>query len=85
MAADSWEKAADKMENASYYQLVMGGAILLDKARLLAGESTENIAVLHHHELVAVDGLAAALGQALLDSNKSPTSGAKKSNDTEAL
>jgi len=35
----------EKMDAASYYQLVTGSAIMFDKMRLLNGESTEN----HHH------------------------------------
>lgn len=65
MAADSWVKAAEKIDKASYYQLVMGGAIMLDKARLLAGESTENVAHLHRHEVAGLDDLAVKLADVL--------------------
>ena len=34
----------EKMEKASYWDLVRGGATMIDKARLLGGESTENVA-----------------------------------------
>ena len=43
MAIDSWTDAYAKKDKASYYQLVVGGSILLDKARLLAGEPTQII------------------------------------------
>ncbi len=36
----------DKIEKASTLQLVTAGSILIDKARLLRGESTENVAVM---------------------------------------
>lgn len=36
----------EKLEKASYYQLVMGSAVMTDKARLLSGESTENYSVM---------------------------------------
>ena len=35
----------DKIDKASTYQLVMASAVMLDKHRLLAGESTSNIAL----------------------------------------
>ena len=44
-AARSFSKAMteDKMNSASHLQLVTAGGIMLDKARLLDGESTDNI------------------------------------------
>lgn len=39
----------EKMEKASTLQLITAGSILIDKARLLAGESTENISVRVKH------------------------------------
>lgn len=39
----------EKIEKASTLQLVTAGSILVDKARLLAGESTENISVRVKH------------------------------------
>jgi biotin operon repressor len=73
-AAQSWAKAAEKMDSASYYQLVMGGAILIDKARLLAGESTANVEVHTKLEVTGLDNLCSALSQVLLESSTvSPT------------
>ena len=56
----------DKLAKASTYQLVIASSIAIDKARLLAGESTENVAHLHLHEIPALDRLAEKLGQTLL-------------------
>jgi predicted transcriptional regulator len=61
----------DKLIKASYYQLVIGSSIALDKARLLAGESTENVIVVHRHEASVLDRLAERLGQRLLANNVS--------------
>jgi transcriptional regulator with XRE-family HTH domain len=70
-AAQSWAKAAEKMDSASYYQLVMGGAILIDKARLLAGESTANVEVHSKVEIAGLDQLCSALSQVLLETTVS--------------
>ena len=45
MAAEALIKAYGKMDQASFYQLVYGAAIMTDKARLMAGESTQNVEV----------------------------------------
>jgi transposase len=37
MAAEALKKACGKMDQASFYQLVYGAAIMTDQARLLAG------------------------------------------------
>ena len=52
-----------KLKKASHYQLVMSAAIATDKARLLGGESTENVEVHHHAEEIerAADLIAASL------------------------
>ena len=65
LVAQSWADAAKKRKKASYYQLVVGGSILLDKARLLAGESTENVAHLHHHEVAGLDQVLGRIAEAL--------------------
>ena len=70
-AAQSWAKAAEKMDQASYYQLVTGGAILIDKARLLAGESTANVEIHHKHEVTGLDNLCSALSQVLIERQQS--------------
>jgi hypothetical protein len=62
MAADSFVKAESKMSDASYYQLVVGGSILLDKARLLAGEPTQITEVVNTGNL---ELLAAKLSEAV--------------------
>jgi predicted transcriptional regulator len=66
LAAKAFSHAESVMEKASFYQAVVGGSILIDKARLLAGESTENVAVLVRHEAEGLDALASVLGQTLL-------------------
>jgi hypothetical protein len=50
--------------------LVMGGAILIDKARLLAGESTQNVEVHTKLEVTGLDNLCSALSQVLLERAK---------------
>ena len=55
-----------KLEKASTYQLVIASSIALDKSRLLAGESTENVAVLVRHELSTEDALLKRLASTLL-------------------
>ena len=70
-AAQSWAKAAEKMDQASYYQLVTGGAILIDKARLLGGESTQNIELHAKHEISGIDQLCSALSQVLIERQQS--------------
>lgn len=54
----------DKLKKASTYQLVIASSIALDKSRLLAGESTENIAV--HHESEAIEAAADKIAGALM-------------------
>ena len=63
MAAEALKKAWGKMDNASFYQLVTGAAIMTDKARLLAGEPTENVAHLHLHQFEVMESLSAKLKQ----------------------
>src|SRR5215471_87805 len=58
----SLEMAESKMDKASYSQLVFGAAIMTDKARLLAGESTSNVSI---HNVVEVGVSLAELGKAL--------------------
>ncbi len=45
LAKKSFIHAEEKLPEASYYQAIVGGSILIDKARLLGNESTENLAV----------------------------------------
>jgi len=45
LAKKSFIHAESKLTEASYYQAIVGGSILIDKARLLGNESTENLAV----------------------------------------
>ena len=56
----------EKLDKASYYQLVIGSGIALDKSRLLAGESTSNIAVAHHVEAEDLDQVVEKLARSLL-------------------
>jgi predicted transcriptional regulator len=66
MAAKAMEKAEGKIDEAGFYHLTLGAGIMIDKARLLAGESTENIAIRSREEILKLDLLAAALSEALL-------------------
>ena len=63
LAADSVIHAATKLSQASYAQAVLGSSILIDKARLLAGESTQNIAI--HTRTLAFKRVVSA-GQSLI-------------------
>jgi predicted transcriptional regulator len=63
-----------KLEKASTYQLVIASSVALDKARLLAGESTANVEVHTKLEVTGLDNLCSALSQVLLESSTvSPT------------
>ena len=54
MAADSFVMAAEKMKDASYYQLVIGGSTLIDKAQLLAGLPTSITEHVNYDKLEAL-------------------------------
>ena len=43
LATKSFVHAEKKLPDASYHQAILGGAILIDKARLLGDQSTENL------------------------------------------
>jgi len=45
LATKSFLHAEEQLPKANYYQAIVGGSILIDKARLLGNESTENLAV----------------------------------------
>ena len=45
LAKKSSIHAESTLNGASYYQAIVGGSILIDKARLLGNESTENLAL----------------------------------------
>jgi transposase len=70
MAAEALIKAYGKMDQASFYQLVFGAAIMTDKARLLAGESTQNVEVHNKHEIEGLDKLSELLSQRLISTEK---------------
>ena len=67
-AAKSLALAFDpvKLEKASYYQLIVGSSIALDKSRLLAGEPTEITATINLHAIQGLDRLATILSHTLL-------------------
>ena len=67
LAKKSLEMAETKIDRASYSQLVFGAAIMTDKARLLAGESTQNIAHSVQIDAASIDGLCSMLGQSLIE------------------
>ena len=66
IAAKAMERAEGKIDEAGFYHLTLGAGIMIDKARLLAGESTENIAIRTKEQIESIDALAAALSEALL-------------------
>jgi predicted transcriptional regulator len=82
LAAQSFIRAAEDLPNASYYQAVTGGAILIDKARLLAGESTANVEVHSKVEVTGLDNLCSALSQVLLESTVSQSQTGSSVTDT---
>ena len=68
MAAKAMERAEGKIDEAGFYHLTLGAGIMIDKARLLAGESTENIAlqISDRRAVESLEALAAALSQSLI-------------------
>jgi hypothetical protein len=62
-AAKLFARAFDesKLEKASTYQLVIASGIATDKARLLAGESTENVSQIAKVEVSGLADLASSL------------------------
>jgi hypothetical protein len=72
MAAKAMERAEDKIDEAGFYHLTLGAGIMIDKARLLAGESTENIGIqiTDRSGVENLDRLAAALAQSLIPSQE---------------
>lgn len=71
LAKKALEAAEGKIKDASFYQLVYGAAIMTDKARLLAGESTQHIEVHTKAQVVGLDKLCEMLGQSLIPREKS--------------
>jgi hypothetical protein len=61
LAAKAYAHAESKLPEASFYQAVVAGSILIDKSRLLAGESTENIQHLHAVDVDKLDELTTLL------------------------
>lgn len=57
----------EKIAKASYLQLVVGGSTMIDKARLLNNESTENIAMISK-KVMEYDSKRADLNDEILDS-----------------
>jgi predicted transcriptional regulator len=60
----------DKLDKASTYQLAIAAKLSLEAARLIAGESTQNVDL--HVQVTGLDDLAATLSQALLSNPVSP-------------
>ena len=74
LAAKAYAHAEKQLPKASFYQAVYGGSILIDKARLLAGESTQNVDYVHKIDCESIDRLAALLHHSLTqpESNRDP-------------
>lgn len=66
LAAKAYAHAEEVLPKANFLQSVIGGSTLVDKARLLAGESTENHAHYHVHEIQGLDRLCERLRRALI-------------------
>jgi hypothetical protein len=71
MAAEALIKAYGKMDQASFYQLVFGAAIMTDKARLLAGEATSIVEVHSKADVEALDKLSRMLSDSLISTEDS--------------
>jgi predicted transcriptional regulator len=71
LAHEAFKQARIALPKASFYQAVIGGATLIDKARLLAGESTQNIEVHTKLEVEGLDKLSDLLSQRLLSNDVS--------------
>ena len=65
LAKKSFIHAEEKLPDASYAQGVFGGAILVDKARLLAGEATEIHEVITREKLESLEDLNEKLQKAV--------------------
>jgi len=65
LAKKSFIHAEEKLPDASYAQGVFGGAILVDKARLLAGEATEIHEVITKEKLESLEDLNERLQKAV--------------------
>jgi hypothetical protein len=75
LTAEALIKAYGKMDQASFYQLVYGAAIMTDKARLLAGESTQNVEVHTTLQVEGLDKLCEMLSQSLMQHPTSENEG----------
>jgi len=78
IAAKAMAKAEGKIDEAGFYHLTLGAGIMIDKARLLAGESTENIAIQSRNDIIGLEALATALSEVLLARQSSDESDPKK-------
>ena len=65
LAKKSFIHAEERLPEASYAQGVFGGAILVDKARLLAGEATEIHEVITREKLESLEDLNERLQKAV--------------------
>ena len=67
LAKKSFIHAEEKLPDASYAQAVLGGSILLDKARLLAGQATSIIEHVNRAEWQDEDDLLRRLAASIID------------------
>lgn len=63
LAAQAMVQCAETLPKANAYQACLISSIMIDKSRLLAGESTQNIEVHTTVELSGLDSLAEALSR----------------------
>ena len=78
------DQVEGKLDKTSAYQAAGIYGLLRTHERVDAGEATEHIAVLHHHEIQDQDNLLGRLAAAL-ETSKSPASEPKKVNDDGEL
>ena len=83
LAARALETAEGKIDQASFSQLTFAAAIMTDKARLLSGESTQNISFHTELEVRGLDQLAEALSQALLERKQGNNGGGNEGNGSQ--
>lgn len=67
LAAKALIQCEETLPKANAYQACLIASIMIDKSRLLAGESTENIAVNARVEFTGLDVIAEALSRSLIN------------------
>lgn len=84
LAAKAMLQCEETLPKANAYQSCLIASIMIDKSRLLAGESTENISVHNTVEIHGLDQLADALSRRLITSSTESNSNIPQSNQASA-